>query len=648
MTETTEPALEELEYEGRYFTESAKSAVESAIQVVEEAISNEDEAIRERAERDGGPNQGRITVAYEPGEKVLAVSGDGIGMTSERMRERLRTVGAAPEKGAKRSYFNRGIRDVILALGGGEITSIGKTPNGEEVLSKCTFLMAGERMVMRIDIADAPPSKDQRKALGLEGTGTQIRVPVRRLYKARARQFTFGQLERQIRDCVGLRPVMSDPNRDVTLVYGTTPPRQLRFEYPEAEDLIVQKDVEVAGLKGTLWAKLAANPIKQARSRRAWIAGILVRGERSAYEIARDSKLDGYPAMARVIGELRLDGIEGLQRSADEDSQLLYKTDRSGLNVEHPLVESAYELLERELGPLIADLEANRPEAKTSADVRRDLQKLAREINAVIDDAISVGPEDQDAEPTDDPDSESGEPPPDGDGEPVERELEDPIEFPVSYAMVYAGERKSVKVWFDSNEIAEGAAVEIASPLDEYISAAEFSSGLVPAPASDGVAELTIKLKGGGSEGRYEFVVRSGEHTAMLPLHVRFRRASGFISNIILEDEDWPSGSAIWDPSSGVVTVKVGRPEFKQAAAQAARDGHGDPFKDPIYRQLVVESVREAALWEAAKRKAEIEWDELPLEDRRDGRSFQRETQFIFQEFDYKLRAKLHKAFARG
>jgi len=643
-----EPVVEELEYEGRYFTESAKSAVESAIQIVEEAISNEDEAIRERAERDGGPSEGEIVVAYEPDRKVLTITGDGVGMTSDRMRKRLRTVGGDPEAGAKRSYFNRGIRDVFLAMGGGEVSSIGKNSAGEEVFSNCTFLINDSRkMAIRTDVADAVPTEEDRERLGLDGTGTQVRVPVARLEKSRPKQFRFSELERQIRDCVGLRPVIADPARQITLAYADTPPRSLHFEYPEAEDLILEKEVEVAGMRGTLWAKLAPMAIKQARNRHAWISGILIRGERSAYEIARDSRLAKFPAMERVIGELRIDGIEDLQREADDDAQLVYKTDRSGLIAEHPAVEAAYDLLVSELEPLIADLDANRPETKTSADVRRDLQKLAREINSVIDGEIAVGPEDSEADLADDPDPKPGEPVPPGPGEQLERDLEQPIEFPIAYAMVYAGESKPIKVWFASDRIPPGSPVEVTSAPDEYVSAAVLSADTVPPPDTDGVAELSVKVTGGNSEGRYELRVRSGEHEAMLPVHVRFRRASGFISNIVLDDEDWPSGSAIWDPSSGVVSVKVGRPEFKQIASRAAQNGHKDPFKDPLYRQLVVESVREAALWQAAKQKAEFEWDELPIADRQDGRSFQRETQFIFQEFDYKLRAKLHKAFAR-
>ena len=638
--------LEDLEYSPRYYTESAKSAIESAVQIVEEAISNEDEAITKRAERDGLPDQGKIIISYDPKTMVLSVSGDGTGLTCTRMRERLKRVGNTPEEGAKRSYFNRGIRDVFLALGGGEVISIGIDEEGVEVLSKAVFEFDGDSLKMRMEIEDETPSDQRRQELGLKGTGTVVRIPVQRLAKKKERQFECGPLAQQVRDCVGLRPVLADPDREVVLEYADTPPQRLSFIYPEAEDLIVEKEVSVGGLKGVLWAKLTDKPIKRARSRRAKVAGILIRGERAAYEVSVGNTLSVYPAMTRVIGELRLDGIEALQREADDESLLVYKTDRSGLNAEHPVVEAAYELIDKELQPLVADLDANREPVKTNSDVRRDLQKLARAINDVIDGASSLGPEDPSGKPSND-DEGSGDPPP----QPVEppqpddRQLDDPIEFPLGRIFVYAGESKKVKVWFDGEKVSPGTSIEIGSAPDEFITRSRLSADSVPAPAADGVAEVEVTLWAGESEGRYELVVRSGGHEAMLPVHVRFRRSSGFISNIVPEDEDWTLGSAIWNPSSGVVTVKVGRPEFKDAAAQARRNGHKDPWRDPSYRQLVVESVREAALWEAAKRAAEEEWDELPAEDRRDGRSFQREVQIQFQELDYKLRAKLLKVF---
>jgi hypothetical protein len=645
QVKTGEPAAEEIQFSDRYYIQTAKNAIESVVHIFEEAISNEDEAISRRAKREGGKDEGRITIVYDPDAMRLTVIGDGDGMTAAVMRERLKKVGDSPQEASRRGFFHRGIREVFLAMGGGEVTSIGMTEDGREVLSQAVFQGTP---TMTLELEDEEVPDELRAQLGLEGTGSAVSIPVGRFARKKTKQFEPGRLAQQIRDCVGLRPVLIDPAREVVLEYGATPPQRLVFEYPEGDELVAERKVEVGGLQGTLWAKLTEKPVKRAPGRRARIAGILIRGERAAYEVSSGNDLSVYPALARVVGELRLDGIEELQRQADDDSQLVYKTDRSGLNPEHPVVEAACGLIDEVLQPLISDLDANRDRTKSNPDMRRELQKLARVINQVVDGGSPVGPDDKGGKPSEDaePSGEGGDPPPQV--EPEDRQLDDPIEFPYSRAFVKAGEGRLVKIWFDAAELPEGSPVEVTSAADEYITQATLSADSVPAPAPDGVSELTVKLKGGNSEGRHELTVRSGAHEATLPVHVRFPRASGFISNIIPEYEDWPSGSAIWDPSTGVVKVKVGRPEFKDAEAQARRNGNKDPWKDPLYRQLVVESVREAALWEAAKRRAEVEWDELSEEDRRDGRSFHNEVKFQFQELDYLLRAKLLKAFAQS
>lgn len=640
--------VERLEFADRYYIQTAKSAIESLTHIAEEVISNEDEAISRRAKRDNGEDEGTIVVGYDPEAMSLTVTGDGDGMTTEAMRRRLKHVGASPEEGAKRGFFHRGIREVFLAMGGGEITSIGMTDDGRQVLSKAVF---GPEPGMRIVTDDEEPSPEQRTELGLAGTGTVVQIPMRRFATQKPRTFEFAQLESQIRDCVGLRPVVTDVRRQVFLEYGGEPRRQLRFEYPEGEGLVAERKIEIEGEAGTLWARVTRKPVKR-HSKRTRIAGILVRGERAAYEVSLGDEISSHPAMARVIGELRIDGIERRQREADEqadsESQLVYKADRSGLNPEHPLVEKAYELIDETIGPLIAELDSAEEEKQVTPDMRWELQKLARVINEAIDGAMAAGFEDRSGKAAEDPDKSKGEKKPPKPPPERKRYVEDGIGLAYDRVFIDAGKSRTVKVWFDAAKIAEGTAVTITTPPDEVVTQARLSGDTVPAPAADGVAELTLTVKAGNSEGRHEITVSSGGWTATLPAHVRFPRASGFISQIILDDQDWESGSALWDPSSGIVRVYVGRPEFKDAEARAKRGGESDASKHPEYRQLVVESVREAALWEAAKRRAEVEWDELPAEDRRDGSTFHDLVRSEFQGVDYLLRAKLHKAFAQA
>ena len=110
-------------------------------------------------------------------------------------------------------------------------------------------------------------------------------------------------------------------------------------------------------------------------------------------------------------------------------------------------------------------------------------------------------------------------------------------------------------------------------------------------------------------------------------------------------DEDWESGSAYYNPANGRVTVYVGRPEFKDAASRARKDKVKEPFEHPLYRELVVESVREAALREAARRRAEVDWDELTYQEKQERGRFLELVLSAYYEFDYLLRAPLLRAF---
>lgn len=645
------PEYQPLEFADRYYVQTAKDAIESLSHIAEEVASNEDEAITRRAVRDKVEDSGRIDFAYDPDGMILTVIGDGDGMTAAVMRDRLGRVGEAPQDHSKRGFFHRGIREVFLAMGGGTFTSIGKLEDGREVVSKAVFHTSPIGMTMEIE--DEEPSAEQRSEIGLEGTGSRVDIPMRRFALKKPRLYEFGPLESQIKYCVGLRPVVTDPSRHVLLTYGSEPPRDLRFTYPDGEDLVAERDVEIRGEAGTLWVKVADKPIKGGgRGRRLRGSGVLVRGERAAYEVTVGEKIAGNPAMNRVYGELRLDGIERLQREADaeadDEAQLIYKTDRSGLNSENEFVEATYEFIDSTLGPLVAELDAGEDRRQFSPDMRRQLQKLARAINEVlkenpVGDVADGGGGTSKEAASDDDQPEPPAPPP-----PTPRVVPDGIGFAYARLFLEAGKTRTIEVWFDDRKIAEGTNVELGSRPDEVLHAATLSGDAVPAPGADGIAQLDLELRAGNSEGRHELEIAAGGYTATLPIHVRFPRASGFISQIVAEDTDWEAGSALWDPSTGVVRVFVGRPEFKDAARRANSDGEADEWKHPVYRQLVVESVREAALWPASVGRAEVEWDELPSEEREDSNAFFRLVQTEFQELDYLLRGKLHKVFAEA
>ena len=653
MTVTTNDdhlQYEKLEYDDRYFLQTAKNSIESLVHVVAEAGSNEDEAIARAALRDGTPDRGSLRWAYDPETMILSLTGNGDGMTADKMRERLRRVGAESNKDAKRGFFHRGIREVFLAMGGGVITSIGQRADGTQVLSQARF---DPRQGIALTTVDAIPTAEQRSALGLTGTGTRVEIPMGRFVRQRPTQFEFSKMEQQLRDCVGLRPVLADPDREVTFIYGAEPPRPIRFEYPEGEDLVVERSVTVGEQTATFWARLADKPVKGRSGKQTRTNGILVRGERAAYEVTLGDEIARHPAIVRVFGELRIDGIEQLQREADaeadDEAQLVYKPDRSGLNREHPLVQAILAFIDKTLAPLIADKDANEQKKNVSTDTRRQLAKLARAINQVIEANITVD-EDPEGDPKPDPEpptDDDDNPPPPPPLPPVDiiREVDDGVQFTKSRMFVTTGESKTLEVWFDTAVIPAGEPVTVTRQKSAAVSAAVLSVDAVPVAAKDGIAAGRLTVHAGNAEGRVEITVSAGGYQDTLAVHVSFPRASGFISSITPVDQDIEAGSAMYDPSSGEVKVYVGRPEFVEAQARAKRDGDQDPWKNRSYRLLVVESVREAALWEAARRKALVELDEMSADERNDPEAFYEEARFAYQELDYLLRAKLISVF---
>lgn len=638
---------EPLEYDPRYYIQSAKSSISSVGHIIAEAFSNGDEAITRRATRDGGDDQGQIRVCYDPDSMELIIADDGVGMPADEMRERLKKVGAAALEGAKRGFFHRGIRDVFIAMGTSTVESIG-LKDGKPVYSEAVF---EPRQGMAFVERDADVSEEIRAGTRLTHTGTVLTIPMKRLASQKPKLFEFGPLAAQIQNCVQVRPVLADRNREILFEYGSSPEKRLQFTYPKGDELFAEAQVAVAGHLATFWAKAAEEPITGSfgNSKLTRRCGILIRGERAAYEVSTGERLKTNPAMQRIFGELRIDEIEALQREADreanDEAQLIYKADRSGLNADHELVEAIYGFIDQTLGPLVAELEAKAEKREMTPDMRRQLNKLAQIINRAVESAPFGGVEDPGGKTgEEDPETKGGDPPePEA---PKPREVDD-IEFAYERIFIRAGQSRTVKLFFNTDKIPAGTAVELLSSPDDVVREVKIAD-VVPTPAENGVAALDLGISAHSAEGRHEIEVRSGGYSANLPVHVRFPRASGFISQIVLDERDWPSGSALYDPATGRVTVFIGRPEFREAATRAKRDGQKEPIKHPLYRELVVESIREAALRPAAQRKAEVDWDDLPYEDRQEREAFLNLVLTEYYELDYKLRSVLLNAFLNG
>ena len=642
-----ELTYEPLEYGERYYIQTAKNNISSFVHVIAEEVTNADEAISRRATRDGSADVGSIRLSYDPDSTEFVAVDDGVGLLTAGMRDRLKRVGTHALAGAKRAFFHRGIREVFTAMGLSTVESVALDASGEARYSKAVF---EPTQGMAIAVSDATVTDELRAQSGIDETGTLVRVPLSPLVHTKPRLFEYGPMEHQVVDCVQIRPVMADPNRTVLFEYGGQPPRRLEFKYPEGETLVAETEVMIDGHKTTFWAKAAEKPIKSAfQSKQTRRNGILIRGERAAYEVSLGSKLKSSPGMNLVFGELRIDDIETMQREADTnaetEAQLIYKADRSGLNADHPFVEQIYEFIDTTLAPLVANLESRNEKKAMTPDMRRQLAKLAQIINKAIKSETFGDIETPGGKPDKDKDTETTGPQPPEPDKPKVPVVNNGIAFARDRIFISAGDSRTVKVYFDTAKVPVGTEVELDFQRDDLVRSARLSRSAVPMAPDHGIAQLELTIEADNAEGRHELAVRAGGYEAALPVHVRFPRASGFISSIELDDRDWESGSALYNPANGRVTVYVGRPEFKDAADRARKDKVKVPFEHPLYRELVVESVREAALREAAQRRAEVEWDDLSYAERQERGRFFELVQTAYYELDYQLRAALLNAF---
>ena len=86
---TDQLVWEPLEYDPRYYIQTAKNNITSLGHVIAEAVSNADEAISRRAKFDKIDDAGTITIIFDPETTDLTVIDDGIGMTSGEIDLRL-------------------------------------------------------------------------------------------------------------------------------------------------------------------------------------------------------------------------------------------------------------------------------------------------------------------------------------------------------------------------------------------------------------------------------------------------------------------------------------------------------------------------------------------------------------------------------
>jgi hypothetical protein len=622
---------------GRYFRENFAQGGIDLVQIVPELVTNADAAIAA-----SGRPRGRIELAFAPPDRhwlghwrselrrlrvpatldwrhQIVCTDDGEGMNAELVDLRLGALGERPVDDRQRGLFGRGLRDVWLAQGGGRIEGV----RAGRLVESWFFPAAGDEPYAYVHVRDEPATAPARAALGLDGSGTRVTVPL-----AARRLPQSGRLRTLVAQLVQLRPVLEDPTRELWLALPGEPAELVTYPQPEsdpARPLLVEDEVELGpGVTARIVVRRAAEPFTLGPSRATRRGGLVVRSGRAAHE-ATLAGHEGRPGARHLYGEVRCDAIEWLQRQALDSPrpQVVVRVDRSGLNEHHPIVQRLYAAIDRVLRPIVAD-EERREGARLVApgkEIRARDQQGLRALNDALRSAFESpgiapvasggGPTGQ--APLEAPERRSGgatraehEPPPPPEGPAVA------MRFKQSPIRLHPGERRGTSLLFDPRRVAPGTPVSVEADPGLWI---RVGGEAVPDPGARPWARLAVDLRARASVepgSRLSVVAEAGEEAAELEVVVVRHHASGWVREIARKDEDAPL-EAQFDPESGVVTVYEGRREFRALERAARRGGIGSRrVREYLpYRMLEVEVAANAVYQWAAERIVERRQAEL-------------------------------------
>lgn len=204
------------EYTPRGLRQQAKLTVgDNPIFALVELITNANEAYR-KLEEAGIKHKGEILIEVTPKRKgsVFAVTDYATGMDEKDFEAKVKKIGGdtsgLTKESGGRSYWGRGLKEVMIAFGFGEITSI---KNGElcRAFSRGTeFEFWGSRRAMDDDykIAGAVPSKEN-----------YTRVLIKAIDPELQRTPQIETLAEMLSHYFELRDLLNNPHRKVILRY---------------------------------------------------------------------------------------------------------------------------------------------------------------------------------------------------------------------------------------------------------------------------------------------------------------------------------------------------------------------------------------------------------------------------------------------
>ena len=294
----------------------------------------------------------RISVCRRHTNSTVCVADWAEGFSPERMDKCVGTyaeeTSGIMEGLEVRGYFGRGLKEAILGLGKGTVSSLcdGKFTRGSLGVEGYVPKYKRDRAI--------PGTRALRKQLNiLSGNGSSVQLTITR---SGVRIPQINNLRTQLERHYALREVLSDARRRVILVEldsrgGARKEFSLEYRFPPGEEILV-RTVSVPGYPGasfTINAFRSDEPLEgPALNKEAADGGFILRSPRAVLDLSL-FRFEHDAAAERLFGRISCSYLDELLRRGEP----IVKADRTGIDWSHPFAKALKRTIETELAPLV-------------------------------------------------------------------------------------------------------------------------------------------------------------------------------------------------------------------------------------------------------------------------------------------------------
>lgn len=567
----------------------SKATIRTLVDGIVELVTNSDDSYRRLEER-GREKNGRIEIYVDRKKgglcEWLIVKDYAEGMTPEKLEKALEFASATSgfsEGKNVRGFFGRGLKETILALGEGEISTVA---DGQLSRTKIWYDPKAKKPQYDDDLL-----KNVQTSSLTDGTEVRIRVTNEKIKIS-----DYESFRERLSKHYALRDINSSKKREIYLHFEDMKRKKIYeglivFAYPSGNRIVDGRLVSMPyyGDKIKVTVYESPVPLDSPRNTPYGLAGILIRTKGAILD-NRLFKFENDPAALFFFGEATCEGLEERLRSGETE---LIDFNRSGLEWHNEYCQCLEKEIEKILEPLVlAKKKAleKKPEKELTEPTKRWLRSLCSLLNEL-----------------------------------AKKEFEDIEELPVEpgpdiqglvlkpeWANVQKDRPRTLSVYAPTELVqSEGNAVKIESnnvdikPLTEEVKLARhpkyaeelWYSYFKVIGKNEGVEGIVTATLGNSAPAIARIKVappkekKRGKITG---------RKVGFISEIIPDETETPTQRTFYDKNTGIIRIFIKFPSVFGIIGSALEGA-----ETPAGRILLAELVGEAFCRELARLKIE-------------------------------------------